>query len=142
VISRFNKGLLTLFFVLIFAVLPFCKIFYHTRLPYLACCLYPGIALFWGWTVWRSIDPGTIINKIFTSRALIFFGKISYGLYIFHWPVNRLIRLSPGSASFEQSGLSGNLLLSFLSTSIAILAAVISYYTYERYFLRLKKYFT
>ena len=86
-----NKFLGLILFILIFIALPFIKVFYHSRIPYLACCLFPAVALFWGLIVWASINPENFLFKIFNSRVLIFLGKISYGVYIFHWPITRLL---------------------------------------------------
>jgi peptidoglycan/LPS O-acetylase OafA/YrhL len=137
-----NKLIVLLFFILIFIVLPFFKIFFHIRLPYTACCLFPGVALFWGLIVWSSINPESFMYKIFNSRVLIFFGKISYGLYIFHWPILRLFLSDAVNLAIRQDSLVNNLFISVISASIAIILAIVSYYTYERFFLGLKKYFT
>lgn len=42
---------------------------------------------------WSSIDPrGLAINRVFGSRPLAFVGQISYGLYLYHWPVHLWLR--------------------------------------------------
>lgn len=138
----FNRILGIFLFSLVFFVLPILKFFYHISLPYLAGCLYPTIALFWGVIVWSSIRTKSFMYRIFNNRALIFFGKISYGLYIFHWPINRIIQLRLEIFTNKEYLFLNNLILAIISTSIAILISIISYYTYERYFLRLKRYFT
>ncbi len=140
-INKINKWLSFVFLTLVFVSIPLLKILCQIRLPYLACCLYPGIAFFWGWIVWRSIDPGSIINRIFKIRVFVFFGKISYGLYVFHWPIYRLARIFEVSISQEGISFPVNLLTSVIFTALAVALATLSYYTYEKYFIRLKKYF-
>jgi peptidoglycan/LPS O-acetylase OafA/YrhL len=140
-LKNFNKVLGILFILLVFIVFPFFKMIYHTKLPYQACCLYPAIALFWGAIVWSSIRPESLMYRVFNNRLLIFFGKISYGLYIFHWPINRILRLKIEIFTSQQLLFWNNIIVALTSTSIAILVSVLSYYTYEKYFLGLKRYF-
>ena len=140
--KRLDKVLSSLFLLLVFIIVPLFKVFYQSRLPYLACCLYPGIALFWGLIVWSSVQTGNLMYRFFNNRFLIFLGKISYGLYIFHWPINRILQLNIKFDTCQQHLFWNNLLLAVISTAIAILVSIFSYYTYERYFLGFKKYFT
>lgn len=140
-VKKLNKLLLFLFLSLISIALPFLKIYYQSSLPYVACCLYPGIAIFWGWIVWSSINPGNFMFRIFNTRVLIFFGKISYGLYIFHWPIYQLLKANPIMTSAKNHLFEPGMSLAIFSATAAIILATISYYTYERYFLGLKKYF-
>jgi peptidoglycan/LPS O-acetylase OafA/YrhL len=140
--GNFNRALSILFILLVFFVFPFFKLFYNARLPYLAICLYPAIAFFWGMIVWFSIRPESLMYRIFNNKFLIFFGKISYGLYIFHWPINWILQLRLEIFTNTEYLFWNNLLLALISTSIAILISTISYYTYEKFFLGLKRYFT
>ena len=141
-LKTINRVLGLIFFLLVFIVIPLFKVFFHARLPYLACCLFPTIALFWGFVVWSSIPRENLIFRVFSNRLLIFFGKISYGLYIFHWPINRLIKLRFEMGPDQLYHVGTTLFLAVISTAIAIVMSIISYYTYERYFLGLKRYFT
>jgi peptidoglycan/LPS O-acetylase OafA/YrhL len=136
-----NRFLVLVLMILIFITLPLIKVFFHLQLPYLACCLFPAIALFWGLIVWASTNPENFLFKIFNSRLLIFIGKISYGLYIFHWPINRLIRLCIFLNPIIHDSLTTNLFKSVISTFVAVLLSIISFYTYEKFFLGMKKYF-
>jgi len=140
-INRINKVLFSLFSIPIFIVLPFFKFFFYTRLPYTACCLFPAVSLFWGLIVWSSINPANIMFRIFNSRLLIYFGKISYGLYILHWPIFKLFTSGGIILIGSPNSFMGNLLLSLISTFIAIILAIISFHTYEKFFLGLKRYF-
>jgi peptidoglycan/LPS O-acetylase OafA/YrhL len=141
-LKNLNRVLGLSFFLLVFIVMPFFKLFFHFTLPYLACSLFPAIALFWGVVLWSSIPGESPIFRIFNNRFLIFFGRISYGLYIFHWPINRLIKLRFETGAGQPYHFEMTLLLAIISTGIAIIMSVISFYTYERYFIGLKRYFT
>lgn len=76
---------------------------------------------------------GSVLNKIFTWRPLLFTGKISYGLYVYHPIVFYFYFLQAGKGSYL-IGLLASFLISFLVSSI-------SYYCYESHFLRLKQFF-
>ncbi len=140
--TKFNRAISISFLSLVFFAIPLLKLFCNARLPYLACCLYPLIAMFWGIIVWFSIRNKSLMYRIFNKRFLIYLGKISYGLYIFHWPVNRILQLKLEIFNNHEYLFWNDLLLALISTSIAILISTISYYTYEKYFLGLKRYFT
>jgi len=81
------------------------------------------------------------IASLFSLPALRFLGKISYGLYVFHIPaiyiVGKLIRDHTGDLSIKHPELfwftlTGGILLATICVS------AISYYCYERRFIRLK----
>jgi len=83
-----------------------------------------------------------IINFIFGNAVMKFFGKISYGLYVYHWPVYILL------FSFLQGIIGRSIhiseryieIISAMSvTIIAILISVASYHFFEKPFLKLKK---
>ncbi|HKS26874.1 MAG TPA: acyltransferase [Pyrinomonadaceae bacterium] len=69
---------------------------------------------------------------ILNYGPLVWVGKISYGLYLLHWPVRSLmIRLLPDLNIFSD--------LAYLC--LTFIAAALSFYLLERPFLRLKKRF-
>jgi len=85
--------------------------------------------LFIGYT----INNENHITAIFKNRVLVYLGKISYGLYVYH-PVcfhiaNKYLKSSNGIVNF------------FTNFSLTILVAVISYHFFEVRFLKLKRYF-
>jgi peptidoglycan/LPS O-acetylase OafA/YrhL len=88
-----------------------------------------------------SNNSSGIISVLFNYRWLRFTGKISYGLYIFHWIVLIALesRLEQGLSqftSFNNRLAHGLSLLICLTISYSI--SVISYFYFEMYFLKRK----
>ena len=90
-----------------------------------------------------AIQPRTVSNHIFSNSGLRFFGKYSYGLYVFHYPIFALLG-TPIRTSLNSH--TGNKLLGVVGPAVLIggltlLLAMISFHTYESFFLKLKRYF-
>lgn len=86
----------------------------------------------------------TLVGRVFSSSVLCFFGRYSYGLYVFHHPI---LFFTPG---FVPLGwvptLFGSLLLKKLvfmisATVVSVVLALISWHLYEKQFLKLKRLF-
>lgn len=139
--QRINAGLMkkyTTLIVISLAALNF--IFYFLNkgndFPYLAILGYTTFAAMFGLLVNELVSgESRILNFIFKLNILRFFGKISYGLYIFHWPV--FVILNP----YIKAQVGNVLLSAILSTTAAFIISVISFYTFEMYFLKKKKHF-
>ena len=84
------------------------------------------------------------LSKVFSFKPLIFIGRISYGFYIYHWPIYMMTHTQLSEYCINNfnwsKGISG-FIASVISTLLALLVAVISYYSFENYFLRLKSRF-
>ncbi|HVG42342.1 MAG TPA: acyltransferase [Chitinophagaceae bacterium] len=93
-------------------------------------------------------------GKVFVNKAALFIGRISYGIYIYHLMV--FLLLAPFiNKAFEvifNSSIFDNKILKYVKyndtlfkfpvyTLIVIIVAAISYYLFEKRFLKLKKYF-
>ena len=114
-------------------------------LPYLAFVGYTTIAMLFGILVFEVVEGNSkIISFFLGNRFLRFFGSISYGLYVFHWPINLLLipylknvllNQIMFSASIAETG------SAVIATIVAILISVISHRYFESYFLRLKRKF-
>jgi len=114
--------------------------------PYLAFVGFTTFAGMFGLLLHEAVTGDSkIIAIIFTFPGLKFFGTISYGLYVFHWPV--YLMMQPGLFNFFLKTLNlsdevSKFATSLLATVIAILISTISYYTFEINFLRLKQKFS
>ncbi len=90
------------------------------------------------------------LQRILETRVLRAFGKYSYGAYVLHTPMQPLYLhlFPPGSLGSLASGLGhtgsrlfGLLGFAGLGMAITMLLAMVSFYAYERPFLKLKRYF-
>jgi len=89
-----------------------------------------------------SENGSPFLRGLFESRTLRFFGLYSYGLYMWHPLMGRLIRLSglqqAKVAAFVHSSTAAVLLVMVAKFLLAIAAALVSFYLIEKPFLRLK----
>jgi peptidoglycan/LPS O-acetylase OafA/YrhL len=112
-------------------------------LPYLAFVGYTTFAVLFGILVYEAVmGESKIIRILFNNSILKFFGKISYGLYVYHWPV--YILLFPVFLNLLFNKLSLPYLYAkigsaFLVILFAVLISLFSYHFFEKKFLRLKK---
>ncbi len=85
-----------------------------------------------------------ISKTILGSGILPFFGKYSYALYLFHFPLLKFLA-ALGTARFlielMHSRLAGLLAFNCVVASIALLFAIISWHFFEKHFLKLKHHF-
>lgn len=124
-------------------------LFYFTNrlnqysLPYLAIVGYTTFAVLFALLVNEATEGKTkIINYFLEISLLKFFGKISYGLYVFHWPVYLILYGYTEQwvqDSFNITGSNLHILVSALLTLTGILISVISFYFFEKHFLKMKK---
>ncbi len=146
-LQRINRQFLkkhTPWIVLLFAGLNFIFFFINRRyefsFPYLALVGYTTFAMMFGLLVNEAVSGETkLINRLFNIRLLKFFGRISYGFYIFHWPVYLLInpwlsQKMPG----DLNATAARLIVAAIATLVAVIISWLSYQYYERYFLKLK----
>jgi peptidoglycan/LPS O-acetylase OafA/YrhL len=79
-------------------------------------------------------------NRFFKNNLLVYFGKISYGIYLLHPFVSYLLRmLYARSALFSGAVRQAPSFYFILLLLLSILAAHLSYRFYERRFLKLKE---
>ncbi|WP_316810262.1 acyltransferase [Pedobacter heparinus] len=150
VLIRFKKQVLNKYTVLVTIVSGFFIIFnamfngpFFSH-PVMARFGFTLVAFFWGSILLYAISDKTIFSKIFSWRFLTFFGKYSYGLYVYHAMI--YILLIDTVSKFITTGnfIHGSLisvLASFIIVLLSILMSIVSYHLFENYFLRFKKYF-
>lgn len=146
-LHRINRDFLakyTTIIVFFFAGLNFAFFFFNRgkqfSFPYLALVGYTTFAMLFGLLVNEAVGgKNKLVNLIFSIRPLKFLGKISYGFYIFHWPVH--LWLSPYLYSWIAGYTSDDLTLIFVSvftTVSGVFISFISYRYFENNFLKLK----
>jgi len=110
--------------------------------PFFPFIGYTTFAILFALLLYEIIIGRTkLLNNFFSIKVLRFFGRISYGFYIFHWPV--YILLSPLTERFliKTFQINSNILISLILTLLALFVSCISFYFFEKRFLNLKRYF-
>lgn len=88
--------------------------------------------------IWAIITPRGINSKKYT--VLIYLGRISYGLYVFH-----MLGIKLADVILENSSITGSMLTfgrAGIALTTTIILSIISYNLLEKPFLKLKKRFT
>jgi peptidoglycan/LPS O-acetylase OafA/YrhL len=81
-----------------------------------------------------SLSQKSRFDLLFAQESLVFIGKISYGIYVFHWPVQLLYRQWFPFRSYSPASLTGFA----LSSAVTITLAHLSFKYFESWFLRCK----
>lgn len=92
---------------------------------------FPVIALFYMCVMGKLITSRTVLNALFDNAFLNYTGKISYGLYVYHPLCFGMIYYYYGPQNIWLKA-AGGLVFSFM-------VATVSFYGFERPFLRLKQ---
>jgi peptidoglycan/LPS O-acetylase OafA/YrhL len=114
--------------------------------PYWAIVGYSTFAVIFAMLVFETIEgENRMLNVILNNSLLRFTGQISYGFYVFHWPVYILLydyieKWVRQAISLPEKGIL--IVTAVVLTLLAFLLSILSYYGFERYFLKLKKAFT
>ncbi len=75
------------------------------------------------------VSKGNVVNRLLSFRLFVWIGSISYGLYLWHWPVYRVMFI------FKMDGR----LVLLYGVPVTFVIATLSYYLMERPILKLKK---
>jgi peptidoglycan/LPS O-acetylase OafA/YrhL len=150
IVMKINPDFLkkyTTWIVLLMAAINFGFYFINKQqaitLPYLAFIGYTTFAVLFGILVYEAvIGESKIIRFFLTIPLLKFFGRISYGLYVYHWPVYVLfysyIRDKINLRHYVEPRMA-ELISAITATLMAVVISMISYRYFEKPFLRLKK---
>jgi peptidoglycan/LPS O-acetylase OafA/YrhL len=102
---------------------------------------YSSIAAIFGVIVSLSIKYRNKLSKLLLENSVLrYFGKISYGLYVYHWPILALAKLYfldnliRKGYSYEYSIMT----VSVSAFALALFVATASYYLFEKKMIVLK----
>lgn len=136
---RNNPFLFLLFFIVFFAVLLSPRSSYiYAHLYYASWAFYAICFIFL-----INLKNGFLYDLL-CSRVLVFLGVISYGLYVYHGVLRpRVNYYIEGLFALYSTGfvLFDLFAYSLLALFFYVVVAAVSYYFYESFFLKLKKFF-
>ena len=96
-------------------------------------------ALFFGITILNTaVNPKKVIS--FDHKWLNYIGKISYGIYVYHWVI--ILLVLNFTIQFKEHSFVFNSILYICSIGLTILIAHYSFFKFELYFLKFKERFT
>ncbi len=111
----------------------------ETESPVVQTLGYSLLALLFGALVALALlHP--LPRRLFARRSLVFLGRYSYGLYIFHHPIVLWLALQPLTLP-THAPLIAIGLFSLLALTLSLAAAWLSWHLYEKQFLKLKTWF-
>ncbi|WP_017259636.1 acyltransferase family protein [Pedobacter arcticus] len=140
-----EKWTLTFFYIsltYIVAVLIFTKSLHFSN-PYFASLGLTFFALLFGSVLILSISElkSKFLVRVLTLKALLFIGKISYGLYVFHWVLYVFIKPPLEAIIYSNLPYSifSKVITSLIIGMMSLVLAYFSFHYFEKRFLNLKK---
>jgi len=97
---------------------------------------YTVLALFFGTLLLLALSDNryNVMKTMTETKLLAFFGKYSYGLYVYHIPVLRI-------CMYELKGVVSRSVMLVIAFMLSIVIAYLSYHLIEKHFLKLKSRF-
>ena len=123
-----------------FVVLVLAKTIF-TGLPHFQFFGYSSIAAISGVIVYFAVEKRNAWSKaLIENSVLTYIGKISYGLYVYHWPVLVLFKIYAMDIllSYGYTRYASNVVLSLAGLVAAIMLSIASYHLFEKKILALK----
>jgi peptidoglycan/LPS O-acetylase OafA/YrhL len=77
-----------------------------------------------------ALAPATQLGRVLAVAPLVWLGRVSYGIYLWHWPVYRYLHPARLGLSWEPT--------QFVRIAVTLAAATLSFYVLERPLLRLR----
>jgi len=98
--------------------------------------LYTALAFMFGMAIWAvTVKPKATFVRMLTIRPLLFTGKISYGLYIWHLIIFLAVEKLAAKVNVPEISLVSPL----VALALAYVVSTISFYFFEIHFLRFKE---
>jgi peptidoglycan/LPS O-acetylase OafA/YrhL len=118
----------------------FINRYYGYTFPFLAFVGYTTFAVMFALLVNEGVEnKSRLLRLLFDNGMMKFFGRISYGLYVFHWPV--FILTAPYFQDIFTPALplaEARIAASITATLVGIGVSLISFRYFEQYFIRKK----
>lgn len=104
---------------------------------------YTAIDVLWAYLLYLAMTGSASVIRVLTSKWLIWLGKYSYGIYIYHFVIFQMIvwKLDAILAGKGIAQLIAYPLGRAIGLSVTLLCSFASYQLFEKHFLRLKRYF-
>jgi peptidoglycan/LPS O-acetylase OafA/YrhL len=83
-----------------------------------------------------AFEDSKILNKILSNRVLKYLGKISYGLYLYHYPIfysTEYLKIKLDPQNIYQA-----MLIDVVRIAIALVISILSYEFFEKRILKLR----
>lgn len=106
--------------------------------------LVPFSPFLWGAILVMAAEPASRWARALATRPLIFFGKLSYGLYVLHFLAFPLLRVEVYDRRLVPAfgdGAVSLLLFNLIAFALSLSAALVSWHLLEKPLLALKRYF-
>lgn len=129
---------------------PFHRLTLHRQDHLVQGVGFLALACVFAWLVHAAASRGRSsgIVRMVSWRPLVFLGKYSYALYLFHWPVRVFIEAifakKLAVETFPRlwgSTIGWQVVFYVVTWSVSIALALVSWHLFEKHFLKLKKYF-
>ncbi len=114
---------------------------FFLSLPHFTFLGYTVIALIFGIIVFYSVEKRNGLSRILLeNKVLRYIGRISYGLYIYHWPILALFKiyLLESLVNYGFNSYNSYAIVSVVALFAAFFVSVISYHFFEKKLLDLK----
>ncbi|MDR3140381.1 MAG: acyltransferase [Tannerellaceae bacterium] len=102
--------------------------------PVFYVCSFVGSVSLFLWVLNLENRPANIMHKFFSSRIMTSMGLISYGLYLYHYPIYHCFGINTVVEPYVPVGL----FRSFMPVLLSFAAAVLSYHFIEKPLLKIK----
>jgi peptidoglycan/LPS O-acetylase OafA/YrhL len=112
-----------------------------TNFPHFKFIGYTSIAAIFGIIIFYAIEKRNAFSKLLLENSFIqYIGKISYGLYVYHWPILVLFKiyLLDKLVIHGYSSNSAYITVSLTALAVTVPVSIASYHLFEKKILALK----